>query len=67
MTKVTFECTELEVESQCNAFVCWELENLQQPVVYSMEKKIKNNKTKKTRRRIYVCWLIEMTVTASKM
>lgn len=49
MTKVTFECRELEVESQCNAFVCWELENLQQPVVYSMEKKkSKTTKQKKT-------------------
>lgn len=48
MTKVTFECRELEVESQCNAFVRWELENLQQPVVYSMEKKkSKTTKQKK--------------------
>lgn len=47
MTKVTFECRELEVESQCNAFVCWELENLQQPVVYSMEKKNQKQQNKK--------------------
>lgn len=47
MTKVTFECRELEVESQCNAFVCWELENLQQLVVYSMEKKNQKQQNKK--------------------
>lgn len=58
MTKVTFECRELEVESQCNAFVCWELENLQQPVVYSMEKKNQKQQNKKNQEE-NLCMLVD--------
>lgn len=58
MTKVTFECRELEVESQCNAFVRWELENLQQPVVYSMEKKNQKQQNKKKQEE-NLCMLVD--------